>query len=599
MLLRLLRKAFRPAPSRQTSKDREHALKLAIQQAIKLAENGQIDASIAAYEAILKGEPESLLALHGLSLLLISKDRFIQAYAIARELTDQIPHVPEAWTLRALSARGLGLLDDALTAAEESVRIRPDPAMISCTGVIQFHLGRMQDALSTFDRAIALTPNDDSIHSNRLFVLAIWPAIPRETVVAEHFKWGRDVEARVKLPGLPHPNNRTPDRRLRIGYVSADLRAHPVATLLEPILLNHDRTKVEVFCYDCHGGLGDAVTNRLRRQVDQWIMCSKLSDTEMVGRIRADEIDILVDLSGHTAGNRLPVFAMKPAPVQVSWFGYMNTTGLTRIDYRLTDASLCPPGSEEMYSERLYRLPVAAAWAPQPNCPQPGPLPLLTNKHVTFGSFNNWSKVSESVISCWARILIACPESRLRVIAAGGNTPEVKQGIEYQFSRAGVPSERLDVQGTVPLTEFVQLVASVDIALDPFPYNGGTTSFHCIWMGVPFVSLKTDEELGRVGYGILCSVGLGDLCADSEDAYVELALKLAQDPNRLTQIRRTLREQLAHTGVMDAASITREVERAFASMWHNFTEHELSLSVGENSSEKPRDRAAPQENHIG
>ncbi len=555
-------------------------LKLALQQAVKLAEAGRIDESIAAYEAILRREPESLMALHGLSLLLISKDRFTQAYAIARELTDQIAHVPEAWTLRALSARGLGLMDDALAAAQQSVRLRPDPAMVSCVGVLQFHLGKIAEAIETFDRAIAMSPEDDSIRSNRLFALTCLPGIARDHLVREHLEWGNQLEARYQSkqvqPPAPFANSRDPDRRLRIGYVSADLRVHPVAALLEPILREHDRSVLEITCYDNHGGTEDAVTKRLRTLVDRWVKCARLNDQAMAAQIRNDEIDVLVDLSGHTAGNRLPVFALRPAPVQVSWFGYMSTTGLKSVDYRLADPNLCPAGSEANYAETIYRLPTAVAWAPEAGSPDPGPPPLRANGRVTFGSFNNWSKVSDDVIGVWARILMGCERSILRIIAAGGDTEVVRHAIEHRFLAHGIPGDRLSISGTTSLKGFLEIVKQADIALDPFPYNGGTTSFHCFWMGVPIVSLSSHEEIGRAGQGILSSVGLADLCASTRDDYVAIAIKLSQDTARLAGLRSILRESLSRTAVMNAANVTREVEKAYRAMWHNWLEGKRS-----------------------
>lgn len=572
MLLNILRKAFGTRHKALSLADRERQLQESIAHAVKLASTGDTDAAIDAYEAILKREPEALPALHGMALLLVQKGQNQRALAIAEELTERLPNLPESWMVRALAARGLNLLEDALDAANRSVALRPDPAMVSCVGVLEFHLGRIADAIKTFERASALSPHDDSIHSNRLFALTCLSGYSREQLVKAHFDWGRDVESRIAPFSREFANDPSPGRRLKIGYVSADLRIHPVAALLEPILAHHNRDLVEIFCYDNHGGPGDSVTRRLQSKADHWMKCHQASDAALAQRIQEDKIDILVDLSGHTAGNRLPVFAMRPAPVQISWFGYMCTTGLTRIDYRLSDATLCPKDSEWAYSERVFRLPTAVAWAPSPDSPEPGNLPATDNGFITFGSFNNWSKVTDVAIECWAKILHRCVNSRLRLIATGGDTPGVQSGIAKLFGKHGIGEERLDISGTTSLANFLKVVREADIALDPFPYNGGTTSFHCLWMGVPIVTLSSGDELGRAGFGILNVVGSPELCAFSEADYVDVAVTLAHDTGKLQRLRSNLRSTLASTIIMDSTGVTSNVEAAYRDMWLNWIE---------------------------
>ena len=545
-----------------------------IDAAITLANAGRMDDAITAYQCILKAEPELFLAQYGLAVLQASKGNFAQAHTTACLLTSRMPNMPEVWTLRATAAQGLELLNDALTSAYRSIALRSDASLVSYIGVLLFRLGEVAKSVAMFERALAMNPLDDATHSNRLFALTCLPGMSRELCIQAHFQWAEEAEKRIATLGLPYQGSHLPNRRLRIGYVSADLRNHPVAAFLEPVLQHHNPEQVEVFCYDCQGGDGDAVTRRLRLLAHHWIDCSRFDNSVMALRIQQDAIDILVDLSGHTAGNRLPVFAMKPAPVQVSWFGYMNTTGLSRMDWRFCDSTLCPPGAEVFYSEKLFRLPVTVVWAPVVDSPEPGALPALRNGYITFGSFNSWSKVSNAAIACWAKILLQTPQSKLRILANGADITVYCQAIEKRFAVYGISKDRLQISGTVPILEFLEIVKQADIALDPFPYNGGTTSFYTLWMGVPIVNLVTPGELGKAGLAILNNVGLGDLCTDSEAAYVDTAVALAHDLQRLAGLRSTLRLTQAHTTVMDAAKVVASVEDAYRAMWHNYLQQD-------------------------
>jgi predicted O-linked N-acetylglucosamine transferase (SPINDLY family) len=324
-----------------------------------------------------------------------------------------------------------------------------------------------------------------------------------------------------------------------------------------------------VVCYDNQDRQVDSYTLRLRAHADHWVRTVHLDDDALAERIRADRIDILVDLSGHTGGNRLPVFAMKPAPVTATWFGYMNTTGLSTMDYRISDAGLCPPGCERFYSEAIIRLPSAAAWSPAPDAPEPGPPPFARNGHIRFGSFNNWTKVSDHVLAVWARLLDRVPNARLVLIAGGGDTEAGRAAVLDRCAACGIDRWRVEVHGTRPLEGFLDLVASVDIALDPFPYNGGTTSLHTLWMGVPIVSMVASSEVGRVSGGLLAGVGLAKLCARDPKTYVERALALAMQRDRLAALRAQLRERMRDGSSMKGVEITANLEKAYKTMWHN------------------------------
>ena len=539
-------------------------------RATALAERGEKEQAITAFEQVLAEDPEWIGALHGLGLQLLLCGRHEHALALATEVAERAPGLADAWIIRTFASHGLGLMDEALHAVRQAITLKPDPSYISLAGVILFQLGRVSEAVKEFERALTLSPDDETIHSNRLFALALLPGFSRQQRLEAHFEWGKRVDARFAPFRLPHTNDRNRERKLRIGYVSADLRHHPVAYLLEPILEKHDRSKFDIYCYDCQPGNGDTVTQRLSRHADAWIRCGADDYVTLANRIRSDQIDILVDLAGHTAWNRLPVFAMRPAPIQVSWFGYMNTTGLKSIDYRFADATICPPGTEGAYTEQIVRLPAVVAWAPAAGCPDICAPPHQKNGNITFGSVNNWAKTSDAVIACWARILLRCPGALLRIIAAGGDTPQIMTEIEQKFSANGVSAGRLKISGPTSLSGFLNILNEIDIVLDPFPYNGGTTSFHAFWMGVPIVSKRTDDEFGLAGFGILTSVGLSELCASTADSYVDIALKLAKDPEKLRLLRTQLRGRLAVTSVMDSGAVALSVEDAYRAMWHNW-----------------------------
>lgn len=581
MLIKFIRRCLRLLRHHPSDKDRHSAIEAMFRHATALAERGEKEQAITAFEQVLAEDPEWIGALHGLGLQLLLCGHHERALALATEVAERAPGLADAWIIRTFASHGLGLMDEALHAARQAIALKPDPSYISFSGVILFQLGRVSEAVKEFERALALSPDDETIHSNRLFALTLLPGFSRQQLLEAHFEWGKRVDARFAPFRQPHINERNRERKLRIGYVSADLRHHPVAYLLEPILEKHNHSKFEIYCYDCQPGSGDTVTQRLSRHADAWIRCGADDYVTLANRIRSDQIDILVDLAGHTAWNRLPVFAMRPAPIQVSWFGYMNTTGLKSMDYRFADAGTCPPGAEGSYSERIVRLPTVVAWAPAVDCPAPSSLPLLENGFITFGSVNNWTKTSDEVIACWSRILLQSPQAKLRIVAAGGDTPQIVSEIQTKFSAHGVADQQLVISGPTSLFCFLSILNEIDIVLDPFPYNGGTTSFHAFWMGVPMVSMQTKEEYGRAGLAILSSVGLTELCASTIEGYIEVALGLANDGEKLTLLRTELRRRLKATPVMDAGLVTLSVENAYRAMWHNLVDDQSSQLAAE------------------
>jgi predicted O-linked N-acetylglucosamine transferase (SPINDLY family) len=439
--------------------------------------------------------------------------------------------------------------------------------------------GKLDEALVCYRRALALRPDYAEAHSNLLLTGAytsqVATAAGAAEFFAEHRRFAQQFEAPLRASWPAHTNTPDAHKRIKIGYVSPDFRAHSVAYFFEPILAHHDRTQVEVFCYYNYVQ-HDNVTDRIQAAADHWLVCNTLSDDQLAERIRADGIDILVDLAGHTAHNRLLVFARKPAPVQVTAIGYPATTGLTAMDYRLTDHRAEPPGlAERYYSEQLWRLPgMHSVYRPcartpaRRNAPELSvqPTPALVNHYITFGSLNNVAKLTAPVIALWSKILHALPDAKLLLEAPGLDETAMRAEFTAKFADHAIGAERLILLGRKPEQQYV-LYHRIDIALDPFPCAGGTTSCDAVWMGVPLITLAGDTFAGRMGVTIAHSIGHPEWVADNTDEYQRKAIDLACDVQRLNAIRLRLRQQVEASPMMDEIGYTRGLETAYRQMW--------------------------------
>jgi predicted O-linked N-acetylglucosamine transferase (SPINDLY family) len=397
-----------------------------------------------------------------------------------------------------------------------------------------------------------------------LLTLHYLPGVDARQLLDEHQRWGESSEKSIAPPAAPAAPQPRVDRRLRIGYLSQDFVAHPAGRFLLPLLEKHDRSAVEIFCYS-NVVRPDFMTERFRTLANTWRDISGLKDQQAAELARSDRVDILVDLSLHTAGNRLGVFARKPAPVQATWLAYAGTSGLSRIDYRLSDPYLDPPGTEQNYVERTLRLPRCFWCYKPPAIPvDVSPLPAKQAGHITFASFNNFTKVNAEVIQVWSQILTAVPDSRLMIHAHPGSHREALLG---QFAISGIDASRIEFFGFLPTDEFLRLHHRADIALDPFPFNGGMTTCDSLWMGVPVVSLAGPTAVGRSGLSILSNAGLPELVAQTPQKYVEIVVALARDQSRLAELRATLRERLARSELTNATRFASDMESAFRQMW--------------------------------
>jgi predicted O-linked N-acetylglucosamine transferase (SPINDLY family) len=368
-----------------------------------------------------------------------------------------------------------------------------------------------------------------------------------------------------------HGNSRDPERRLRIGYISPDFRHHATAVGgTFSLLANHDHREFEVYCYS--GVLHpDAVTERLRGHADAWRETAGLSHQRLADLVREDRIDILVDLTMHMAGSRLPVFARKPAPIQVAWQAYPGTTGVSTIDYRLTDPFLDPPGQHDaFYTEESVRLP-DGFWCYDPLAEDlpVNDLPAMKNGHLTLGCLNNFSKINEGVLALWARVLQAVPASRLLLLAPPGCA---RERVANTLQEYGIARERVEFTGRLPRMEYLKLHNRIDLGLDPFPYNGHVTSLDAFWMGVPTATLVGERAAGRAGWSQLCNLGLEELAATTPEHYIEIVSGLAGDLERLAGLRRTLRERMRASPLMDGPRFARNVESAYRVMWRKWCE---------------------------
>jgi predicted O-linked N-acetylglucosamine transferase (SPINDLY family)/predicted SAM-dependent methyltransferase len=460
----------------------------------------------------------------------------------------------------------LGSYEEALVELEQARNLAPEIAEVHFNLAAVYHeFGRLDEAIAEFRLARDMAPDRADFYGALLLFLNCSAKHGLAEVFAEHKLFG----ARFVQPvAAPDPDPAWP-RRLRIGYVSPDFRSHVVACFMLPILARHDRERFEIFCYYTFT-VTDNVTEAVRELADHFAVCGGDSDAELAARVRADRIDILVDLAGHTISHRLKSFALRPAPVQVTYLGYPNTTGLSAIDYRLTDAKADPPGeADRICVERLVRLPRSfLCYRPGPDILDPGPPPAQGASRITFGSFNNFHKLSDPYFDAAARVLQAVPGSQLLLKAKPLGAQAVVRRVRDKFAAAGIDPSRLVLMGweTTPESHLA-VYKKVDIALDSFPYNGTTTTCEAMWMGVPVITLRGDRHAGRVGASLLETVGLGDLVAGDVDEYVRIAQRLAGDLPRIVELRAGMRARLRASALMDERGFTRELEDCYLGMW--------------------------------
>ena len=568
---------------------------------------GKYDEALAAYQQSLAIKPDNAEALNNRGSMFITQGRYAEALADFQQAVAIKPDYADAHNNLGNVLETQGRFEEALAAYDRALTINPNHAdAFNNQGIVFQAMGRheealaayrlalsiephfadaynnmgnafqaqgkLEEALSAYRQVIDLRPGDARVYSNLLFCLNYEPGIDAGALFAAHREFDTRYAAGLADSTQPYTNTIDPERRLRIGYVSPDFYKHSVAFFIEPLLACHDHQAFEVVCYS-NLATPDAVTERLQKLADKWHDIAGMSDEQVAGQVREDHIDLLVDLAGHTGGNRLLVFARKPAPVQVTYLGYPSTSGLSAMDYRLSDDWTDPPGmTDAFHSEEVIRLPGGfLCFQPPALSPEVTPLPDLAPGGVTFASFNNAVKIRQEVVVLWSKLLQALPDARLLLKAKQLGDRESVTRLQNLFEQQGVAAERIEFIGWIPDSEtHLAIYNRAHIALDTFPYNGTTTTCDALWMGIPVITLAGDDSRSRVGLSLLKQLGLDDLIADTPAAYLEIAQALATDTGKLRTLRSGLRQKMQQSSLLDANSFARKVESAYRDMWQRW-----------------------------
>lgn len=529
---------------------------------------GLHEKAVASLRIALEFRPDSVPTLKNLIVSLWNVNRVDEVLACCERLVQLAPHdLDNRANLSTLLSRKC-YYGKAVEQYREILRQRSGyPGILLNLGGALSGQGKSDEALQVYQEALRRNPKDKGVFSNLLLEMQYATGQTPAAQYAAHKEWGERFRDVTCCP-VAFSNEPDPDRRLRIGYVSPDFRTHSVAYFFEPLLQYCNKETFETYCYS-ETIIRDVTTVRLQGLADHWVEIRQLDDQQVAARIVEDGIDILVDLSGHTAGNRLGVFLKKPAPIQVTYLGYPNTTGLPNMDYRLTDITADPLGMEKFHTEELVRLPDCfLCYQPPVEAPEVGPLPALANGFVTFGCFNNLSKIKSVAVGLWAELLHETPHSRLLIKNFSLTDPESRARYLELFLERGVEAGRIEFSGAVQDTAcHLAYYNRVDIALDTFPYNGTATTCEALWMGVPVISLVGDLHVGRVGKSLLSCVGLKDLVAESPREYLAICLSLAGDLGRLGRIRATLREQMRTSCLLDGSRFMANLEKSYRYCW--------------------------------
>ena len=529
---------------------------------------GQLDVAANHYQKAIFLNPNYVEAMSNYGNTLLDMGALIRASDVLVKAVSLNPKYAPAQNNLGILRQRQGRYEDAQNIFQTAIQIDPEFAdpYVNLAEVYK-ETGRAEEAVAVYKKSLQLAPDLPSIHSNYLYALNNVYTLSDESIYKAHRQW----DQRYATQPLPQPPRaKTKASTLKVGYVSPDFRRHSVSYFLMPIFANHDPQKIEVTCYS-NGLIEDEVTEKLKGFVPQWRSIFGMSDADAARLIQKDEIDILVDLSGHTSGNRLPLFTLKPAPIQTSYLGYPTTTGLSAMDYRITDAWADPIGaSDQMHTEKLIRLDGGfLCYQPPDDAPNVGPAPCLENEYITFGSCNNLAKLTPQVIKVWARILQAVPHTKLLLKAKALGDKAVRDRLINAFTNESIDKERLILRSWITKKSPLSIYNEIDIALDPFPYNGTTTLCETLWMGVPTIVLEGRRHSARVGHSLNSQVGLQGWTAPDIDGYVTLATLRANDVSNLRRIRESVRDWMKNSSLCDGLAFTERLELAYAKMCKN------------------------------
>lgn len=537
---------------------------------VALANLGRFDEAAAAHRQAISLRPNYAEAHYNLGNALRNLGRMDEAIAPYRLAIALKPDFPDAHTNLGNALNAAGRPDEAIAAYRQALALKPNfPEAHANLGNALNSAGLLDEAIAAYRQALALNPGLAGAHSTLAYATLFHPACDARSIAEELRRWNHRHAEPLRQFLAPHPNSPLPDRRLRVGYVSPDFRDHVVGRNVLPIFMHHDRSQFEVFCY---AGVArpDPMTEEFRRRADVFRAVSRMPHEALAAQIRADAIDVLVDLTLHMEGNRLLVFARKPAPVQVTFAGYPGSTGLDDIDYRLSDPYLDPPGADEsLYSERIVRLP-DSFWCYDPleeRDTTVNPLPARDNGVVTLGCLNNFHKVNPDLLALWAQVLRQVDGSRLLLLAPVG---AARQRTLERLGQERIAPGRIEFVAQLSRRDYLRQYHRIDLGLDTFPYNGHTTSLDSFWMGVPVVTQVGRTVVGRAGWSQLSNLGLPELAGHTPEEFVRIAVDLARDWPRLTELRAALRRRMESSPLMDGVRFARHVEVAYRQMWRTW-----------------------------